>query len=751
MSNFTFETLNDKDFEILSTDIISKVESVNVDRFKPGKDQGVDGRFFSGGEEVVIQVKHYLASGFTKMLYNCKNIESPKVKTLNPKRYIFICSLPLSRLQKSKLKLAFSPYLKEEDIYGQENLNDLLELNPEIIKKHYKLWLTSSSVLEKLINNATFNHSKFTLDDIQSFSKFYIKTKNHNKAMEVLGTTHCLVVSGQPGVGKTTLAQHICLDLVGNDFEFIEIEEDISEGFQSYQEGKKQVFYFDDFLGSNYLDSIQRKESSSIIKFFKAIKKDKDKRFILTSRSSILNQTKNLTELFARSSFERNEYELNINSLSKMDKAHILYNRLYFSDMKSEYLDIIYQEKKYRDIIEHKNYNPRLIEFITTNERYNDIKPEEYWEFVIENLNNPKNIWKFAIDSQLEEYERILVYIVALHGNKDSLDEDYLEKTAEKYFSYTKYHVTDKTFGYAIKTLSGSFLNRIVYEDKTIGLTLFNPSIADYLFSNFRKNKGIFFKIIYLSQSTKALDSLNKIRSSSLISDKLYSSTLKNIIEEIALNHGYESNKHFAIKALGYYCSLNAVDTVEPLLIDQFINDISIKNIDFSIMEDSIFLLKFLINEVSDKFECFDWHLLLSNLLSKFLSHEELIVIAEFICELKFITDINTSQIKQLFELAVVEYWTEEIHGDVYDHIEYCSYESIKHEAEKHIKYLLSQYYLELEYLSYELIDCVDIDEIYTGMVERYSSEEHEFSNDGTNEPPNSFDEIDDLFDRAPI
>jgi hypothetical protein len=189
------------------------------------------------------------------------------------------------------------------------------------------------------------------------------------------------------------------------------------------------------------------------------------------------------------------------------------------------------------------------------------------------------------------------------------------------------------------------------------------------LFSNFRKEKDTFSKIIYLSQSITSLDSLDKIRSSSLISNKLYSSILKNIIDKISLHQGYEKNKHFAVKALGNYCSLNAVDTVEPLLTDQFINDISINNIEFPIMEDYIFLLKFLINESLDKFDCFDWQSLFSNLFSKFLSHEELLVIAEFIYELKLSTDINIAQIKQFFEQAVVEYWTEEIHEDVNDHI----------------------------------------------------------------------------------
>jgi hypothetical protein len=42
----------------------------------------------------------------------------------------------------------------------------------------------------------------------------------------------------------------------------------------------------------------------------------------------------------------------------------------------------------------------------------------------------------------------------------------------------------------------------------------------------------------------------------------------------------------------------------------------------------------------------------------------------------------------------------------------------------------------------------VDIDEVYTAIVDRYSGEEHDFSNDDTNESSDSFDEIDDLFDR---
>lgn len=44
--NYTFEALNDKEFEELAIDLLSKNLNTNIERFKLGKDQGIDGRFF---------------------------------------------------------------------------------------------------------------------------------------------------------------------------------------------------------------------------------------------------------------------------------------------------------------------------------------------------------------------------------------------------------------------------------------------------------------------------------------------------------------------------------------------------------------------------------------------------------------------------------------------------------------------------------------------------------------------------------
>jgi len=69
MTSYDLKKLNPREFESLSMDILSVLENVRVERFKSGKDGGIDGRFFSHGKkEVIIQCKHYIGSGVAKLI-----------------------------------------------------------------------------------------------------------------------------------------------------------------------------------------------------------------------------------------------------------------------------------------------------------------------------------------------------------------------------------------------------------------------------------------------------------------------------------------------------------------------------------------------------------------------------------------------------------------------------------------------------------------------------------------------------------
>jgi hypothetical protein len=122
VQNYNFDNLNDKEFEALINDLITKREGVRVDRFKSGKDEGVDGRFFTFSTGVVIiQSKHWARSSFATLARALKKNEASKVASLNPDRYIFATSQPLSKANKSEIRKIFQPYIKtDEDVIGRK-------------------------------------------------------------------------------------------------------------------------------------------------------------------------------------------------------------------------------------------------------------------------------------------------------------------------------------------------------------------------------------------------------------------------------------------------------------------------------------------------------------------------------------------------------------------------------------------------------------------------------------------------------
>ena len=138
-------------------------------------------------------------------------------------------------------------------------------------------------------------------------------------------------------------------------FDYFKIDHEIKEAEDVFDEDSKQIFYFDDFLGRNYLLALRGHEGNQVTQFIRRISLNKNKRFVLTSRSTILNQGKLLIDNFEHSNLKRNEFELRIRSLSDFDKAKILYNHIVHSGIGSEYVDQLYIDKRYKKVISHKH------------------------------------------------------------------------------------------------------------------------------------------------------------------------------------------------------------------------------------------------------------------------------------------------------------------------------------------------------------------------------------------------------------
>lgn len=486
--SYDFSQLNDKEFENIVTDLLSLEFNTRIERFRPGRDSGVDGRFFSDvGKEHVVQCKHYLKSGYNKLKRTLNNVEKVKVDRLKPEDYYIVTSVPLSRKQKREIQEIFKPYLKiPSNVYGQEDLNQLLGKYPDIENRHYKLWLASTNVLSVLLNRAITGRSKFELERIRLMSKRFVDTDEYHKARKMLAKNRVIIISGEPGIGKTTIAGSLCLTYAAQGFEFVVIEESVSEAEAVFEQEKQQVFYFDDFLGSNYLEAIENKRDSHIMNFIERVRLDPTKRFVLTSRTNILRQGIECSPVFHNRKLDTNELLLNVNELRKLDKARILYNHLWFGALQESYIDKLYKDKRYHKVIEHKNFNPRLIEFITDPDRIVDVTPEEYWEYLLSTFRNPKDVWENCFKYQSNTQVRALVVLIAMNGGE--IIESDLREAYSRYLSLE--NIVSNTnleinYNTALSMAIRTFIDRYI-KNNEFAIQLFNPSISDYILGEYK-------------------------------------------------------------------------------------------------------------------------------------------------------------------------------------------------------------------------------------------------------------------------
>ena len=461
---------------------------------------------------MILQCKHWCNTPLVQLIRELSNTEKPKLDKLKPHRYLLAVSNPLSRADKKAIHRALAPHIaSESDIYGKEDLNGILKGKEHIEQRHYKLWLHSASVLSHIFNNAILGRSAFSLEEIIRSSSRYVVTANHEAALQILERLGVVIITGEPGVGKTTLADHLCLHYVTQGFGYLKIADDIKEAESAFDPDSLQVIYFDDFLGRNYLEALKGHEGNQITLFLRRIATNKNKRFVLTSRSTILNQGKFLIDSLEHGNVKKNEYEIRIKSLTNLDKAQILYNHIWHSGLGDEYIDQLYFNRRYREIIEHKNFNPRLISYITDATRLETCPPNDYWNYIVRSLTNPSQVWENPFNAQQDDYGRAIIFLVVLNGGP--LDEKVLSETYHRYLSLPENQNLHgrREFQSNIRLLTGSFLNRIVATQAHSMIDLFNPSIGDYVLKRYVRDVNALllgFKSLRTHRSTITLRSL---------------------------------------------------------------------------------------------------------------------------------------------------------------------------------------------------------------------------------------------------
>src|SRR5262245_54648298 len=155
MPEYTFHSLSDADFEDLACDLLGASLKIQFQSFAKGRDSGVDllhGTRVCGN--TVVQCKHYCRSKFANLKSKIITEEVPRLARLRPSRFILATSLGLTPQNKEDLLGILAPYSKGvDDIYGQDDFNLLLRRHPAVEEAHYKLWLTSLRVIQRVLRH----------------------------------------------------------------------------------------------------------------------------------------------------------------------------------------------------------------------------------------------------------------------------------------------------------------------------------------------------------------------------------------------------------------------------------------------------------------------------------------------------------------------------------------------------------------------------------------------------------------------
>ena len=299
MPDYDFLNLSPPEFEDLTRDLLQKHFNITLESFTSGRDNGIDLRYSSSANnDLIIQCKRY--KDYNSLFSNLKK-EKTKLQSLSLKKYIIATTVGLTPNQKDKILKLFNPYIRNKsDILGRNDLNNLLSIFPEIEKQHFKLWLSSTSILEKILHSKILNQSNFEEEIIKDTINVYVDNESYNNANKIIKEKKYVIISGIPGIGKTTLARILVYHYLANGFEqFVFLSGSIDEGYKIYKEGVKQIFLFDDFLGTNFLDNkLSNNEEQRIVKFIEKVSRSKDKIIILTTREYILAQAKQKYDIF---------------------------------------------------------------------------------------------------------------------------------------------------------------------------------------------------------------------------------------------------------------------------------------------------------------------------------------------------------------------------------------------------------------------------------------------------------------------
>jgi len=564
-----FQELSPYDFEILAAELLEAEWGGTVETFPQGADGGIDVRLLSAsnGKPKYAQCKHSPGKSWAGISSGVKR-EAANNATRDLREYWFVTSARLSMRAKEKIAALFSSQeLKQEHILGVSDIDKRLDENSDIERRNIKLYLSSVAVLQAVLNNAAYVRQQQYFDAILERRKFFVGSKALPIVRKVLGEHRMCIVSGEPGVGKTTLCETVALQLMEEGYETFDIK-NISEAQDVWRKDSKQLFIYDDFLGQTSLsEKLGRLEDQELEKFALSLRRSDRHLLLLSTREYILEAASKTYPRLDSAAFQIGKVVVDVGSYTDFQRAHILYNHVHFSDLKAAARASLIANRKYDRVLDHVNYNPRLIAMIILEAAAKGgvVAGRGFADFLLAGLDDPSRLWESILTSELGDTARDV--LLTLCSLPTLVSEQTLFLAASSFCQTEGSVLTTSEFSKALKVLGKVFVT-IGRNGSSPMIELRNPGVRDFLTGHILKDQ---FVLERLHRAVIAPDQVQRMYSWAVTSSFGGASPAWRSLSGEQKSHVFELNQKSATRMVALLaCNAVGLSRVYASASDEF-------------------------------------------------------------------------------------------------------------------------------------------------------------------------------------